>query len=265
MHRARVVVVKHVPMKKHILAFVLALMALAGHAQSEFSAAKKKIKPNIPGSFIVDLGINRALNAPNTWNQGFWGSRTVNMYYQYPIRLGKSKFSFTPGIGVSLERWKFTDGATLIDTVELVSFPNGAPSPNQVEQYNLLSPRRLDLPLVNKSMLVANYLEIPLELRFDTKPEDISRSINVAVGGRVGILFDAFTKLKYSEDGERRTLKNKFNHGLNPIRYGVYTRFGIGSFNWFVFYNLSEMFESGKGPRGAEMNSFTAGISISGF
>jgi hypothetical protein len=73
-----------------------------------------------------------ALNAEDsTWNQGLWGSRTVNVYYQYPIRFGRTKFSFNPGIGLSMERWKFTNGAMLIDTVELVSFPNGAAAANQ--------------------------------------------------------------------------------------------------------------------------------------
>ncbi len=252
-------------MKKYALGVVMVLVALMAQAQSDLVKTKKKLKPNIPGNFVVDLGVNRALSAPNTWNQGFWGSRALNVYYQYPMRFGKSKFSFIPGAGVSLERWKFTNGATLIDTVELVSFPNGVASPNQTEEYNLLSPTRLRLPLLNKSMLVANYFEIPVEFRFDSKPEDISRSINVAVGGRVGVLFDAFTKVKFSDNGEKQTIKNKFNHGLNPIRYGVYTRFGIGSFNWFMYYNLSEMFESNKGPKGTTMNTFTAGISISGF
>jgi Outer membrane protein beta-barrel domain len=153
----------------------------------------------------------------------------------------------------------------LIDTIELVSFPNGAVSPNQVEQYNLLSPRRLYPQLANKSMLVTNYIEIPLEFRFDTRPEDIARSFNVAIGGRVGYLFDSFTKVRYKNNGETVKVKDKYDHGLNSIRYGVYTRIGIGGFNWFAFYNLSEMFEKNKGPHGAAINTITAGISINGF
>jgi hypothetical protein len=245
---------------------VLALLAFSIGAFSQAPKAKTVARPNIPGSFMVDLGINLALNkVDSTWKQGFWGSRTVNLYYQYPIRFGKSKFSFNPGIGLSMERWKFKNGAMLIDTVELNSFPNGAPSTNQVEQYNLLSPTRVYGQVVNKSMFVTNYLEIPIEFRFDSKPEDIARSFNVAIGGRVGVLFDSFTKVKYKENGEQVKVKDKYDHGLNLLRYGVYTRIGIGGFNWFGFYNLSQMFEKNKGPQGAAINTLTVGISINGF
>jgi hypothetical protein len=114
-------------------------------------------------------------------------------------------------------------------------------------------------------MLVTNYFEIPIEFRYDTKPEDIARSFNVAIGGRIGILYDAFTKIKYNDLGETVKYKNKLNHGVNPIRYGVYSRIGIGSFSFFGFYNLSEMFEKDKGPEGTTMNTMTFGISLNGF
>ena len=237
---------------------VLSLISMSVLAQEKTVA-----RPNIPGSFMVDLGINRALNTDSTWKQGFWGSRTVNLYYQYPIRIGRSNFSFNPGIGLSLERWKFTNNAMLIDTVERVG---NQVSTEQVERFNLLSPRRVYGQLATKSMFVTNYLEIPIEIRFDTRPEDIARSFNVAVGGRVGYLLDAFTKVKYENDnGDNVKVKNKLSHGMSPLRYGIYTRIGIGGFNWFAFYNLSEMFESGKGPNGRAINTFTAGISINGF
>jgi hypothetical protein len=250
-------------MKRSIIFFLVIFSVVIAHGQSD--VASKAKKPNLPGIFLIDFGFNGTVKAPGTFKHGFWGSRTANIYYQYPIRIGRSKFSFNPGIGLSLERWKFKDGAALMDTVELVSYPNGAPSATQVEQYNLVNPLRLYPKQLSKSMLVTNFFEIPIEFRFDTKPEDISRSINVALGGRVGFLYDAFTKVKYNDLGEEIKVKNKMNHGVNPFRYGVYARFGIGSFSFFTFYNLSDMFEKGKGPMGTTMNTFTTGISINGF
>jgi hypothetical protein len=251
-------------MKKILSASFLFLVVTCGFAQYE--TIKRTPKPSIPGTFMVDLGLNQALNKPDTWKQGAWGSRTVNLYYQYSMRFGRSKFSFNPGIGVSMERWKFKDNATLVDTVELVSFPNGAVAAEQVEQYNLLSPTRIYPNFAKKSQLIANYVEIPLEFRFDTKPEDIARSINVAIGGRVGLLFDSKTKVKYKDnDGDIVKVKNKQTYGLENFRYGVYTRFGIGSFNWFAFYNLTPMFQKGKGPEGKDFNTLTFGISVNGF
>jgi len=251
-------------MKKILSSVFFLLVVISGFAQDE--TVKKTPKPSIPGTFMVDLGMNQAINKPDTWKQSAWGSRTVNLYYQYGFRFGRSKFSFNPGIGISMERWKFKDNSTLIDTVELVSFPNGAVSPDQVEQYNLLSPTRIYPTLAKKSQLIANYIEIPLEFRFDTKPEDISRSINIAIGGRVGLLFDSKTKVKYKDaEGDIVKVKNKQTYGLQNFRYGVYTRFGIGGFNLFTFYNLSDVFQKGKGPLGQDFNSITFGISVNGF
>ena len=57
----------------------------------------------------------------------FWGSRTANIYYQYDFRILKSSFSFVPGIGFSLERYKFKDnymvGYDAND--ELIMIPSG--------------------------------------------------------------------------------------------------------------------------------------------
>ncbi|MGE0772565.1 MAG: outer membrane beta-barrel protein [Cyclobacteriaceae bacterium] len=214
---------------------------------------RRAYRPDIPGTFIVDIGVNRTINeTPDNFDYGFWGSRTVNLYYQYPIRLLKSKFSLNPGAGLSLERFKFTNLATLNT------------SPDTDGTYGLVPASDL-YPGASKSQLIANYFDIPVEIRFDTKPEDIARSFNVAVGVRGGVLIDSFTKVRYSEDGETKKIKDKQNHGVNPIRYGLYTRIGIGGFNFFGFYNSSSLFESGKGPQMTPMNTFTAGISINGF
>lgn len=230
---------------------------------SQEKSEKKVARPDLPGNFLLELGFNRALDRPENFRQGFWGSRTVNVYYQYPLRFGRSKFSLNSGIGLSLERWRFTNGFTLQDTVELTA--SGATAENQIERYELVRGSSILGVSARKSMFLTNYLEIPLEFRFDTRPEDLARSFNVAVGGRVGVLFDASTKLKYRQNDENITVKNKRNFGLNQIRYGVYLRFGVGGFTWFVNYNLSDTFENEKGPGGTTMNSFTAGISVNGF
>lgn len=237
-------------------------LLVSGAAFGQDQAVKKTARPNIPGVFIVDFGFNQAINKPDTFRTGFWGSRTVNFYYQYSQRIGRSKFSFNPGIGLSLERWKHSDATMLVDGTELVGTQ---PAPTQIEQFNPIDAELIYGQPANKSMFVTNYVEMPIEFRFDTKPEDIARSFNVSLGGRVGVLYDAFTKVRYRNNGETVKVKDKYDHGLAPFRYGVYSRFGIGAFNLFCFYNLSPMFEKGKGPEGKDFNSLTFGISINGF
>ena len=113
---------------------------------------------------------------------------------------------------------------------------------------------------MQRSMLVNNYVEIPLEFRYDSNPEDIARSFNIAAGARFGVLYDSFTKIDYSDNGESKSLKDKQFHGMNPIRYGLYGRAGIGGFSFFTYYNISPMFEANKGPNYTTMNSVTIGM-----
>jgi hypothetical protein len=202
---------------------------------------------------MIDIGVNRTLNnTPDDFDYAFWGSRTVNLYYQYPIRLWKTKFSINPGVGLGLERFKFRNNFTLDNQPD----PEGA--------YQLVNAGTL-YPGASKSSLVANYFDVPIELRFDTNPEDVARSFNIAVGARAGLLLDSFTKVKYTENDETKKIKDKQDHGLNSIRYGLYGRLGIGGFNLFIFYNTSPLFDTDKGPLKTNLNTFTTGISINGF
>lgn len=231
---------------------VVLLLVTTSHLALAQEKVQKVARPDIPGSFLVDIGVNRGVSSAEDFKQAFWGSRTLNLYYQYPLRFGRSKFSFNPGVGVSLERFKLKNNYSL------------NPVPDTEGTYALYNSDTV-FSGVKKSMIVANYFEIPLEFRFDSKPEDVATSFNFAVGARAGILFDGLTKLKYKEDGETKILKNKQNHGLNPFRYGVYTRLGVGGFNLFFMYNLSPLFEKDKGPDKTTMSTFTTGISINGF
>lgn len=213
---------------------------------------RKVARPDLPGSFLIDFGYNSAVDGPANFDRGLIGSRTLNLYYQYPIRLGRSKFSFVPGAGFGFDRFKLSNKFTLANTKDVDgTFP--------------LVDATAIYPNVKKSMLITNYFDFPVEFRFDSRPEDISRSFNVAIGARGGYLFDSGTKVKFTEDGEDKIVKDKQSHGLNSWRYGFYTRIGVGGFNWFLHYNLSSLFEEGKGPDKTEMSSFTIGISINGF
>ena len=119
-------------------------------------------------------------------------------------------------------------------------------------------------PDVKKSKLVMNYIELPVGFRFDTNPDDLARSFSVTLGGRIGYLYEGLTKLKYREDRIIKKDKDIQPHGMTRFRYGVYSRIGIGGFDFFGFYNLAPLFEKNKGPAGTTMTTLTVGISING-
>ena len=235
---------------------LLLLLPLTAISQTT-EAPKPSARPDIPGTFTLELGASRPIDGPEEFKVGLWGSRTFNLYYQYEMQILKSKISFVPGIGVSLERFKFRNG-------EILRFPD-----NNRDSVILQSVFQHQITTLRKSQLITNYVEVPLELRYSTKPMDPSRSFKVSIGGRVGYLYDAFTKIKFKDDGEFKQIKDKQNFNLNRLRYGVYTKIGFGNFALFGYYNLSPLFKEGEGfhnmGQPIDFNTFTAGISLSSF
>lgn len=205
--------------------------------------------PDLPGSFVLEFGFNQTLDAPDTFDIGFWGSRFVNVFYQFDKRIGNSKFSIHPGLGFSLERFKLKNNYTLSSTASSTE----------------LVPASDFYPGIKKSMLVTNYFEVPVEIRFSTRPDDPSRSFRISAGGRIGYLFDSFTKIKYSEDGEVRKVKDKQNFNLTRIRYGAFFKVGAGNLGLIAYYNLTPLFEEEEGPEMTEMSTFSIGLSLSSF
>jgi hypothetical protein len=247
------------PLIALIIAFSLPAAAQVSEpgAESAYPPPEKGDRPDIPGTFALELGINKGLDAPSRFSTGLWGSRTINVYYQYEIRILQSKFSIVPGFGLSLERYKFKNGATL----------GYDPAPD--DSLKLFLPAESGITGLRKSQLVTNYFEVPLELRFNTHPSDPARGFKVGVGGRIGYLYDSFSKLKYKVDGETRQLKDKQNWNLNRFRYGVFGKIGFGNFSFFGYYNLTPLFEEGKGPYekniATDFQTMTVGISLSAF
>ena len=244
-------------MIKRLAGFLLLSGIVSVGLCQEAAPAKKSIRPDIPGVFTVEFGFNRAMSAPVDFDLYFWGSRTANIYYQYEFRILKSSFSIVPGLGLSLERFKFKDSYA-------VGYTN-----NSHDQVAMIPPADLSTPNIKKSMLVTNYIDVPLEFRYTVNPEDPSRSFKIGVGGRIGWMYDSFNKIKYSEDGETKIMKDKQNFHLNRFRYGLLGRIGFGGISLFTYYNLTPLFEKGNGIQtdnvSNDFNTLTAGISVSNF
>jgi len=246
-------------MIKKFLFFVLfTILSMAAIGQDNAKPTeKKKGRPNIPGTFAIDFGFNIPPKKEN-FNTNFFGSRTLNIYYYYDYQLGNSKFSVHPGFGLGLERYKFSNDRTLgyiagpssaYDTLRMVPVSDVLPSASSIK----------------KTGLITNYIDVPLEVRYSTNPDDPGRSFKVSLGFKFGVLYDSFTKIKYRENGETKKIKDKQNYNLNPIRYGVLFRIGAGNFSAYANYTLSPLFEKGNGPDGAEINNFTVGLTLAAF
>jgi hypothetical protein len=248
-------------MKKFLATVIIILVSLASYAggapqlkteKAPMKIRKRNARPDVPGTMLIELGWNFLQNKDIDLDINSFGSRTLNLTYLYDIRIGKSKFYFLPGISVGLDRYKFDKNITLVETLDA----NG----DEIIQADTLS-----FTSVKKSLLVANYLDIPFEIRFIANPEDSKRSFKVGVGFKVGVLMSSHTKVKYDDAGDTIKEKIKDTYGLSKFRYGVVGRIGIGGFNVFYYQNLTTLFESGKGPLKTGLNNVTVGFSFTGF
>jgi hypothetical protein len=194
---------------------------------------------------MLDIGTIYLHNAPPLMEVRLPRPSVVNLYYYHRIELGSEKFTINPGLGLGLENFFFQDNIRLDGFGDslYVFEENGT-------GYNY-----------RKSKLSANYIDLPLELRFRSSTID-RRAIKIALGVKGGILFRAHTKNKY--DFEGNTFKEKWIHDLhvNRFRYGWTGRVGYGKMLFFGYYSLSNLFREGAAP---EMAPIMFGISLSYF
>ena len=222
--------------------------------------------PNIPGTILFDYGYNLlTTHSHDTLKTNWFGSNAINAYYLYEMKLGKSgQFTFNPGIGVGVDKLKFKDDRGIFSTIDAST---GARS-------TVILPVASVFPDANdfkKSKLAMTYIDVPLELRFHSNPDDRDRSFKVAVGVRVGFLVNQKTKFKYTsvEDTEGDSQKIKLKHiqdyDINKFRYGTTVRIGIGAFNLFYYHNFSQLFKGANGPDGTKVSNYSLGLTLSGF
>jgi hypothetical protein len=215
-------------------------------------------RPDIKGDLFIDFGFNTLNNKPADLSTRFLQSRSFNIYYQTEYHLGEGTgLTFNPGIGVGTDKMAFTEDRTL--------FNNPAAGP---ESSSLLRITEVygDNIRIDKNNVSLNYLEIPLEFRYHFKKNNYNKSMRVALGGKIGYLMSAHTKIEYTDrNGLTRRVKDRQSFGLNPLRYGVYTRMGFPGFNLWGYYGLNGVFQKGQGPFNTEATQFNFGFSFALF
>lgn len=235
-------------MKKFVLAVTgLFFMSLSAYAQ----------RPDLPGAFIVDVGLNNWSNVPDNVSLNGFQSKTVNLTYYYDIAIGSKGFTFTPGIGLGIERYSLENNITFTSSISNA----GVKSISTANLSDLVT----DGFSFGKSKIAMNYVDVPLELRWYSSGDKYNRGFRAALGVKVGVLYSSFVKYQFEDTaGDDNLVKNRQNLGLNRIRYGVQGRVGFGGFSLFGFYELSDKWDIA--PIGGEnTKTLTFGISLTGF
>ncbi len=117
----------------------------------------------------------------------------------------------------------------------------------------------------NNNKISINYIDIPLEFRYRTRPsKEIPHTFRIAIGAKFGYMIQAHTKYRgdYSYNNEyTREVKFK-EHNLGNIenwRYGILARIGYSFINITAYYPLTGIF---KDNTAADMRPVSLGVSF---
>ncbi|MEL6606999.1 MAG: outer membrane beta-barrel protein, partial [Bacteroidota bacterium] len=180
----------------------------------------------------------------------------LNLSAYYNIRLGKSHFTISPGIGIGFEGYQFKKQNKRYNT--LVRCEDDSRH-TEFEDVDTLLPYRKK---ILQSSLDVKYSDFLLEFRFNANSKYPKESFFVALGGKLGMLWGASTTIRYQEDGEtkERVIYESFN--LNKLRYGLHARVGWERLSVFYTHIFSNLFSKGKGPDKTTTEPGTIGLSI---
>jgi len=243
-------------MKKFLL-LIISIFALQNSWAQETTTASAKPStpsPDFPGALLFEYGLNYFYENSYEMRTNPWKSSTLNVYYIYPVKLGESRFSVTPGVGIGSEKFGFESNVSFLD------------SASQTVMKPIAELDRFDtLMNFKQTQLVANYIDIPVEFRINSRKNDHKRSFYLALGGKIGFNFDAKTKIKYQEFGKSKTYKDKYHWNVNSVRYGLTGRLGYGPFNFWVYYSASNLFSGNKAYNMENPAMWSWGISLATF
>ncbi len=245
-------------MKKTI---TLALLALSLIAQAQDSKPTPKTpiggRPNIPNDLNIEFGFNQLTNRPEDLAIGFIGSRAFRAYYQVPIKIfgEKSGFTLNPGFGLTSDKFTFQDDKNLFRNTAL-----GAES-SVLQEVTKVYGTKIKLGSNNFS---ANYFEIPVDIQYHFNKNSYSKSFRISLGGKIGYLYNAHTKIGYESDATGAVkVKNSENFGLEKLRYGLSFKAGSPGFYMWSNVYLNDFWQSGRGPFATEASQISFGLAVS--
>lgn len=246
-------------MRRIFVAAAGLLLSVAAQAQSD-STQSEAPKPktvltanSLPRSndhFMLQLGYTGWSGAPDSIKTGGI-PRTFNAYVMIDLPFKTNpRWSVAVGLGIATDNVYFEKS-----TVNITG-----------TSTNLVFRDLSDTSHFKKFKLATAYAEVPLELRFSSKPDDSRRSVKFALGAKVGTLLNAHTKgntLQNSAGGTLNDYKEKlFNKRyFNKQRLSATARIGFGHFSLFGSYQITPLFKEGVAP---VIRPYTVGLTLSG-
>ena len=178
-------------------------------------------------------------------------SFAIYLMMDFPFKTNPH-FSVALGLGVSSSNMYFKD--TYIDI-------SGKDNNGTMRFQNVK-----DTIHFKKFKLQTSFIEIPVEFRYTSNPENPNKSFKAAIGAKIGTMLSAGTKGKNLLNGAGGTInsftqKEKSKRYFNKTRFAVTGRVGYGSLSLFTAWQVNAYIKEGLGP---DLRPYTIGITLSG-
>jgi len=220
-----------------VFAFATTLPALAQDSlQNPIPVKNKMIVSRSGDHLMLQLASNSWVGAPDSIKNNMKSfNRSANVYFMLnkPFK-SDPRLSFAFGLGIGTSNIYFKEME-----VDIAS-PNGV------------------LPFVitqgqdhfKKYKLTTALLEVPVEFRFTSKPDEPLKALKFAIGAKVGTLLNVHTKGKnlVSSSGANLnsyTQKVSTKSYFNSTRLSGTFRAGYGAFSLFGSYGFTNIFKDG--------------------
>jgi hypothetical protein len=229
--------------KVHIFLVSLILLSFSLDAVSQVISESAKRKFTVGVDVFTDIWLYD-INPP--YVDQFFELRTVQQgataFMQYNMPIGKQELaSFAVGLGIRSHNMYSNSVIEDIkaDTIQFVSIPSSV-------EYR-------------KSKVNLTYLDLPIEIKLRWK-----NGFKLVPGFKVGYRIDS--KQKYKGDRYDKEImvkeKTKTIRQTEDWSYGFTLRIGYKVVSLYGYYQISNIFEKGKGP---EMNPISVGLTITPF
>lgn len=170
-------------------------------------------------------------------------SLTVNINFaEYAFSNERNTIGLVTGLGLNMMDYRFDQPMTV--TKDPAS--------------GMLVPVYLEEAGFNKSKLNVSYLTAPMILEVATPLKFNQHRLTIGAGVIGGLNIGSRTKIK-TDDGKT---KDRRNFNINPMKYELTGRIGLGELTLFANYGMTPLFKDGKGP---ELVPLTVGIAFPNF
>jgi hypothetical protein len=238
---------------RKISVIVLVLMtSLTAFSQSTKETKNKEIVSRAGDHLMLQLSSDHWIGAPDSVSSHIKGlSRGLNVYFMLnkPFK-ADPRFSLAFGLGVGTSNIYFKKMNVQIASTNPILPFTAVDTSNHFKKFKLSTA----------------FLEVPLEVRFTSKPATPNKAVKVALGLKVGLMLNAHTKGKVLQNGSGTTLNNYIEKAstksyFNTTRLAATARIGYGNFTLFGAYNFNSMF---KDAVAADVKLLQVGITFSG-